>query len=135
MKKYVFILLIALLVGCSSADNSKVKALEKEVLDLQEKLERKESGEPDPIVLTSFKDKVVVEMLVLGKLQGDMLFPVQVIATPLDRDHNTPQLLVTTVDIYEQLEVGKEYKLELYYIFVVEPDHTRVESSILNILK
>ena len=137
MKKILLGFVVLILVGCSgtgSANDSKIKELEAEVLALQEKLNNF-GGDAESREGITFKDKVVIKMNVLDKMEGDTLFPHQVVATPLDRDHNTPQLLTTSAEIYDTLEVGKEYMMEVYYTFVVEEGNIRFESSIIEVVK
>lgn len=85
----------------------------------------------------TFKDEVESTFRVVDKIDSidDVNF---LVVTNPDADHNSMMLLeIDDKEIFDSIEVDKEYDMKVYYIFVVEEEnqHSRVEITFLEMVE
>lgn len=132
-------LLLLALVGCGSNNADEIKSLSKENEDLKLKLETLETTlksyeKGDSF---TFKDEVESTFRVVDKIDSIDDVNFLVVRNP-DTDHNSMMLLeIDDKEIFDSIEVDKEYDMKVYYIFVVEEEnqHSRVEITFLEMVE
>lgn len=132
-------LLLLALVGCGSNNADEIKSLSKENEDLKLKLETLETTlksyeKGDSF---TFKDEVESTFRVVDKIDSIDDVNFLVVRNP-DTDHNSMMLLeIDDNEIFDSIEVDKEYDMKVYYIFVVEEEnqHSRVEITFLEMVE
>lgn len=125
IKASILIVLLLSITACANTNKLEERIEELETQNtILENLIYEESCE----IMTTFKDEIELEVIILDKLELNDQIKHYLIVTLLDTDHNTPLMIgVENEKLIEKFEIGEITSLNLYVIMVIEDSHQRFE--------